>query len=404
MSSDFSPGSLDSQRTDAIVVGGGPAGCATALGLARRGHRVLLLEAEHGAPRKTCGEYLSASAVRWLDHAGLLSKLRQQGAIPIPEWSLATARRELIRRLPSPGLALSRSVLDPLLREACQEEKALVLEGARVQSVERDGGQMRVQVLQEQRREEFAARIVIAATGRAARIQGLARKAPGSSSQKARYVAMKTHARARSSAARAARVALYALRGAYVGVIPTDSGSLNVCFLARSEEFSRGNDAATFLETEARAHSSWAKVWSAMDLEGARWTAVSTMDFEKRMPVQEGVLYAGDAAAMVSPFWGEGMAMALESGTMAADCASEILQGADEEKVLSEYRARWRKRFSMRLAAGQALQRIFLAPRAIETAARFAGAFPILLDWIVKWGEPARAGLAPIWEISDKRT
>jgi flavin-dependent dehydrogenase len=207
---------------------------------------------------------------------------------------------------------------------------------------------------------------------------------------------MKAHTRAHPSARQAARVALYALRGAYAGVIPTDSGSLNVCFLARSQDFSRGNDAASFLEDEARVHPYWAKAWSAMDFEGARWTAVSTMDFEKRAPVKEGVMHAGDAAAMVSPFWGEGMAMALESGGTAAECAHRLIQGAREEDVLKEYRARWLERYSLRLAAGETLQRIFLAPRAVECAAHLARAFPILLDWIVKWGEPAAPKLAPL--------
>ena len=138
-----------------------------------------------------------------------------------------------------------------------------------------------------------------------------------------------------------------------------------------------------------------------MDFEGARWIAVSTMDFEKRTPVRENVLHAGDAAAMVSPFWGEGMAMALESGGMAAEHGSRILQGMAEEKALADYRAGWRRRFSLRLAAGETLQRIFFSPRAMETTARFASAFPMVADWIVKWGEPAGAKLAPI--LGDQR-
>lgn len=41
-----------SARSDALVVGGGPAGASTALELARRGHRVVAIEREAGAPTR----------------------------------------------------------------------------------------------------------------------------------------------------------------------------------------------------------------------------------------------------------------------------------------------------------------------------------------------------------------
>jgi menaquinone-9 beta-reductase len=126
---------MTEHRFDAIVIGGGPAGCAAAISLARQRYRVILLEGERGAARKTCGEFLSATAVRWLEETNVLPRLLQRGAIPIPEWSLATPRRELVGELSPPGLALSRSILDPLLLEACGEEGAIVAEGSRVKSV-----------------------------------------------------------------------------------------------------------------------------------------------------------------------------------------------------------------------------------------------------------------------------
>lgn len=55
---------------DVLVAGGGPAGAVSAIELARRGHRVLLLEAEH-PPRYRVGESLSPSACAALSGYGV---------------------------------------------------------------------------------------------------------------------------------------------------------------------------------------------------------------------------------------------------------------------------------------------------------------------------------------------
>ena len=58
---------------DAVIVGAGPAGSATALLLARAGHEVLLLDRRDFPRAKPCGDCLSPEAARVLDRLGLLA-------------------------------------------------------------------------------------------------------------------------------------------------------------------------------------------------------------------------------------------------------------------------------------------------------------------------------------------
>ena len=65
---------------DVIVVGGGPAGAATAWMLARAGIDVLLLERARFPRDKPCAEYVSPEASRILAELGVLEKLESSGA------------------------------------------------------------------------------------------------------------------------------------------------------------------------------------------------------------------------------------------------------------------------------------------------------------------------------------
>ena len=56
-----------SARSDALVVGGGPAGTSTALALARRGHRVVVIEREHDVERLAPAVLLAPRALSELD-------------------------------------------------------------------------------------------------------------------------------------------------------------------------------------------------------------------------------------------------------------------------------------------------------------------------------------------------
>jgi 2-polyprenyl-6-methoxyphenol hydroxylase-like FAD-dependent oxidoreductase len=57
---------------DVVVVGAGPAGAATAILLAERGHAVTLLDKAAFPRPKICGEYLSPEGARVLDRLGVL--------------------------------------------------------------------------------------------------------------------------------------------------------------------------------------------------------------------------------------------------------------------------------------------------------------------------------------------
>jgi flavin-dependent dehydrogenase len=156
---------------DAIVVGARCAGSPTAMLLARRGYRVLLVDRATFPSDTISTHYLQPDAVALLDRWGLLERVRATGAPDVP-----TVRFRLNGvELPPPPAASTmpaicprRTVLDKLLVDAAAEAGVEVREGFSVRELRRDGD--RVIGISGQGKDGLPvdedARIVIGADGR----------------------------------------------------------------------------------------------------------------------------------------------------------------------------------------------------------------------------------------------
>src|SRR5918993_2465155 len=92
------------ERVDVLVVGGGPAGSATARLLADAGRSVLVVDRAEFPRDKPCSEYMSPEAVRILDRLGVVGGLEAAGAVPLAGTAGTAARGARAHgRLPPPG-------------------------------------------------------------------------------------------------------------------------------------------------------------------------------------------------------------------------------------------------------------------------------------------------------------
>lgn len=351
---------------DVVVVGGGPAGSAAAAELAGRGLDVVLLERDRAGADRLCGEFLSPDGVASARALGVAGDLARAGAPRVRRWRIESSSACAAGDLPAGGgLGVARRSFDPLLRRRAAALGALVREGERVAAVHPSGGGF---VVRSANGAELAARRLIVTAGRGARIPGVPARAGAAEPE---FVALKAHFRGEADGD---TVQLFPLGGAYVGIAPVGSGTFNLCFLARRSAFREaGKSADALLDEGARRNAAFARARGALEQAGA-WTAASSMSWRGACPEQDGILFAGDSAAEIAPFLGEGLSIALESGRLAA---------MRVDAPAGTYAREWSRRFSGRLRAGRALQRVLLSARGADLAVRALARWPGLAERIV---------------------
>ena len=351
---------MDSQAAQVIVVGGGPAGAATAFHLARAGIHVTILDRAHFPRDKPCSEYMSPQASRILDEMGVLEQIERSGAahlagmrVHAPNGTAFQGRFadvEGFRGYRDRGLALRRTILDHLLLDRARAVGAVVCEGVRVIDLRRDsnGRVTGVDALDERgERRTLSASIVVGADGLRSVV---ARRLDLAATRLAqRRVAFVTHF---AGIDMGDSGEMHVDHDGYLGLADVGGGMTNVAVVVpRSRAREASGDPAGFVDAWIGRRRHVAPRFA----KAVRVTPVlATGPFASaaRRAWAPGAALVGDAADFFDPFTGEGIYAALRgaellvpriidalSATAPADGDASL--GAYDRARIGEFRGKW---------------------------------------------------------------
>jgi flavin-dependent dehydrogenase len=311
---------------ETIVVGGGPSGAAAACTLANAGREVVLLERSASPHHKVCGEFLSIETQTILRQLGV--DPAAHGAVPIEAVGIHVGRRKLTTQLPFRALSLSRFRLDQALLACAREAGADVRTDVAVQSAMHEAGRWQVRLSTGQ---ILQSRHLVLATGKQG-LRGL------NDNRDTSLVGLKMHLRLRDAVALARRVDLFMLDRSYVGLEMIESGVANLCLVMRRDLAQRVGSGWPAL----RDHLVATSPQLAACLAGAE------TQFDKPLAVvcpanghlddeaEPEAYRIGDRLAHIPPFTGDGLAIAVASGMLAA---AHIVRGLPPSAYLTAARA-----------------------------------------------------------------
>jgi flavin-dependent dehydrogenase len=375
-----------SQRTELLVVGGGPAGSALAAMSAAAGIETLVVERARFPRDKVCGEFLSAEGCRVLERLGLLERLVEAGArwidrcrITHPSGPLLDQPLPELGRLGREALGVSRRLLDSELLKLAAACGARVLQPWEAKRPIFTEDRVRGMVLREvgtERTETVRAMLVVAADGRRSLLARLLHPQLGDPrrSDARSWFGFSVHLDP-GDRTPPPRIDLHLFDGGYAGLGPVERGRLDLGLIATVGALRACGRSPQRLYDERLLANAYLREAIGKARIAGPWNSIGPLRFGARRATAGGVLFVGDAAGTVDPFCGEGMANALCGAELALPFVREgVSAGGLSDALAHEYATAWSGSFDAVTRRVRRLGRLLERPRLARAVLRLLSA------------------------------
>ncbi len=338
---------MSDRTTDVLVIGAGPAGSMTAKWAAKHGANVLMIEKrqEIGSPVR-CGEGMSKD---WLAEVGVAPgrwvNLEVEGArIYSPSEKVFEINEKHAGN--EVGYVVERDAFDKQLAiDAANAGVEVKLKTAAVGVLKENGRVVGAKVKEFGETYEIRAPITVAADG--------------FESQVGRWAGIPTNLAVRdmdtclqyrmTNVDCDVRYCDFYLGkvapGGYVWIFPKAEGLANVGIGVQVSQVKSPADARTYLDRWIEAHPGYAK-GKKIDMVGGGVSISPPL----KQTVADGIMLVGDAARMIDPLTGGGIANGCIAGKICGEVAAEAVRSHDvSREFLQRYEKGWRARLEEKL-------------------------------------------------------
>jgi geranylgeranyl reductase family protein len=356
---------------DVAVVGGGPAGMAAAIGAARQGLSVVLLEREALPHDKACGEGVMPPGVAVLERLGVLDRIPSSEMAPLHGIRYVQEDgRALEGRLPGAGglgirrTALSRALLEQAVATGVDVRARTGARAHRRESdsvaVETDGGTVR-------------ARILVAADG----LHSPLRRAEGldTSVRGPRRFGLRQHF---ARAPWTDFVEVHLSEGAEAYVTPSGPTRVGVAFLWSEGAADPRSGLSELLGRFPDLRRHLRGVSAESEPRGA-----GPFRQHARALVRDRFVLLGDAAGYVDAITGEGISLALVCAEALAGCLPEAVRTGGSAREFAPYRHTAHRAFRIYSWTASAVLALARRPRLRRFTLIALATEPQVFPWLL---------------------
>jgi len=339
---------------DVLVIGGGLGGLTAALDLTARGHRVTVVEKKHYPFHRVCGEYVSNEVLPYLRR--LHADPAELKPARITRFLLSSpAGRTLSVPLDMGGFGVSRFTLDHHLFQLAEARGVTVLQRATVATVTYDPTTDRHTTTLADGRT-LTTRAVLGAYGKRSALD----RQRSFFKARSPYLGVKHHLRVDFPND---LIALHNFPDGYAGISAVEDGRYCFCYLTTRQNLKQHGTIAAMEQNVLATNPLLRTILSEAEFLYPQPEVINEISFAPKSCVEDHVLLCGDAAGLITPLCGNGMAMALHGARLASAHLHDFLQGRTTRATLeARYQRDWHAQFGRRLQVGRLVQGLFGKP------------------------------------------
>lgn len=368
------------KKYDTCIIGGGLAGLALSIQLAKLGYSVAVFEKEQYPFHKVCGEYISLESWNFLEELGLpLSDLQ----LPIINNLIVSSPNgnQLQQSLPLGGFGISRYKLDDALKGIALSNAVSVFDNCKVSDVVF----LHDEFLLQTTLGKFTCRICCGSFGKRSNLdvkwnRSFAHLKPNKLNN---YIGVKYHIKTNFPAD---TIALHNFKNGYCGISRIEDDKYCLCYLTNAENLKANYNSIEEMELNVLyKNPHLKKIFETSEILYDQPVTISQISFNKKTQVENHILLLGDAAGMITPLCGNGMSMALHGSKIASRFIHEFLAGKiNREKLEVDYNNQWKKTFNRRIRTGRWIQSLFGKVWVTNFFISFMKRFPSLTKALIK--------------------
>lgn len=330
-----------------VIAGGGLAGLITAIQLSRAGIDCTVVEKKSYPFHRVCGEYISNETVPFLKKLQLYPEQFRPAEIHELMLSSVSGKHAAIH-LPMGGFGISRYTFDQFLYDEARAAGVQFMLNTTVDDISFSDSMFTIRTPV----KDLQADVVVGAFGKRSRVD--VQMDRSFIRQRSPYVGVKYHIRTDHPAH---RIVLHNFRGGYCGMSQVDQGVTNLCYLTHRDQLKQCGSIAALEEKILHENPFLRYIFNNSEFIFHKPETINEVSFAPKSPVEQHVLMGGDAAGMIAPLCGNGMAMAIHSAKLLADHIIPFCAGkTSRDQLEAGYRRDWYRTFSNRLRMGRWMQ------------------------------------------------